>query len=217
MMEEVLKIFIQCIALLTASLINTNLFAQTHTSDGTPVTNIDDHQARDMNGRTYTRSGDYYIAPDGTRINAPRRRSTGRTTRRHVASLDGMIIGGPIFYGPPLGPEPDHRECYFFTHKPGYCTISRPKAQYSTPTYFGSSCTIEITKNKYLRSYMKKLCHDRWLPLLKDIKNPALDDDRDGVKNRSDFCPETVEGEKVWKFGEWAGCASGQRPITREW
>lgn len=39
----------------------------------------------------------------------------------------------------------------------------------------------------------------------------ALDDDGDRVPDDLDLCSATPEGANVWTYGEWVGCAGGQR------
>jgi hypothetical protein len=43
-------------------------------------------------------------------------------------------------------------------------------------------------------------------------QDPNADDDNDGVINSEDFCSNTPIGEKIWKDGEFIGCAGGQTP-----
>lgn len=45
---------------------------------------------------------------------------------------------------------------------------------------------------------------------------PRMDNDRDGLTNSLDRCSSTVEGSRVWKSGQWSGCAGGQFADLRD-
>jgi hypothetical protein len=44
-----------------------------------------------------------------------------------------------------------------------------------------------------------------------------VDTDRDGIPDVADLCSGTPAGANVWTFGEWLGCAGGQRRDSGPW
>lgn len=190
---------------------------RTHTDQGRIITHFDESYALDDSGNIYYRTGSVYLAPTGETITFEPEELRGRLPLV-VVTFDGRVIGGPLFYQKPWGPEPDGNPCYVKTRIQTHsrdleCKIYKRGETYSTPALWGYSCSQDVIHNRHLTNYIRRACGGLWLPEISNATQPQMDSDLDGVLNESDLCPSTAADLDVWKFGARAGCSDGQTPL----